>query len=184
MDDRKIVGLYLKRDEKAISETSSKYGKYLYCISFRIVSDEQDAEECVNDTYISIWNSIPPHRPANLSTFSGKIVRRISIDLIRKKNAQKRGGNEIFLALDELDECVSGSEDVPSEAEKHELKKLIDKFLSALSSDERQVFMLRYWYLSPVSEISEKTGFSESKIKSMLNRTRNKLRTLLEKEGF
>ena len=115
MDDRSIVALYWQRNERAIEETVTKYGKYLYSISYQILSNEEDAEECVNDTYNDAWQAMPPHRPSILSTFLGKITRRNSIDLWRKHNAEKRGGGEIALVLDELEECVSGNNDVESE---------------------------------------------------------------------
>ena len=115
MDDRSIVALYWQRNERAIEETVTKYGKYLYSISYQILSNDEDAEECVIDTYNDAWQAMPPHRPSILSTFLGKITRRNSIDLWRKHNAEKRGGGEIALVLDELEECVSGNNDVESE---------------------------------------------------------------------
>lgn len=183
MKDDVIVDLYWKRDESAIAETAAKYGKYLHSISYRILLNNEDAEECVNDTYNDAWQSIPPHRPSVLSTFLGKITRRISIDLWRKNGAEKRGGGEMALALDELEECVSGTGDVEAEIERLELQKKLNDFLLALPRTERRVFMCRYWYMDSVSDIAGKFACSESKIKSMLYRTRKKLRAMLEKEG-
>ena len=183
MEDDRIVDLYWQRNESAISETASKYGKYLKSISYQILLNAEDAEECVNDTYKDAWQSMPPHRPSVLSTFLGKITRRISIDLWRKYSAEKRGGGVMALALDELEECVSGTGDVEAEVEKLELQKKLDDFLFALPQVDRQIFICRYWYMDPISDIARQFACSESKVKSMLYRTRNKLRAMLEKEG-
>ena len=184
MEDNRIVDLYWQRNERAISETAAKYGKYLHSISFQILQNAEDAEECVNDTYNDAWQSMPPHRPSILSTFLGKITRRISIDLWRKNSAEKRGGSEIALALDELEECVAGTDDVETEVERRELQRKLNAFLLRLPRVDRQVFMCRYWYMDSISEIAIQFDYSESKIKSMLYRTRNKLRAMLEKEGY
>lgn len=184
MEDGTIVELYWQRDESAIAQTASKYGNYLHSISYRILSNSEDAEECVNDTYKAAWDSMPPHRPSLLSTFLGKITRRISIDRWRKLSADKRGGGETAVALEELEECVSGSGSVEDEIERRELTRMINEFIRALPCTERQVFMCRYWYVDSVSDIAKQFGFSESKVKSMLFRTRNRLREKLEKEGY
>ena len=184
MEDNLIVDLYWQRNEHAISETAAKYGKYLHSISYQILQNAEDAEECVNDTYNDAWQSMPPHRPSILSTFLGKITRRISIDLWRKYSAEKRGGGVMALALDELEECVSGTGDVETEIERQELQKKLNDFLLALPQVDRQVFMCRYWYMDSISDIAKQFAYSESKVKSMLYRTRNKLRTMLEKEGY
>ena len=184
MEDNRIIDLYCERNERAISETTEKYGKYLHSISYQILQNAEDAKECVNDTYNDAWQSMPPHRPSILSTFLGKITRRISIDLWRKYSAEKRGGGVTALALDELEECVSGTGDIMAEVERLELQKKLNDFLLALPQTERQVFICRYWYMDAVSDIAKQFAFSESKIKSMLYRTRNKLRTMLEKEGY
>ena len=184
MEDNRIVDLYWQRNERAISETAAKYGKYLHSISFQILQNAEDAEDCVNDTYNEAWQSMPPHRPSILSTFLGKITRRISIDLWRKNSAEKRGGSEIALALDELEECVAGTDDVETEVERRELQRKLNAFLLRLPRVDRQVFMCRYWYMDSISEIAIQFDYSEIKIKSMLYRTRNKLRAMLEKEGY
>ena len=183
MEDDRIVNLYWQRDERAITETAAKYGKYLHGISYQILQNTEDADECVNDTYHDAWRSMPPHRPSVLSTFLGKITRRISIDLWRKNSAKKRGGSEIVLALDELEDCVAGTDDVEAEMEKRDLQRKLNAFLLGLPRLDRQVFMCRYWYMDSVSDIARQFACSESKIKSMLYRTRNKLRTVLKKEG-
>ena len=184
MEDEKIVELFWNRSENAIFETANKYGGYLNTISYNILSDSEDAKECVNDTYHDAWNAMPPHRPSILSTFLGKITRRVSIDRWRKRNAEKRGGGEILLALEELNECVSGSGSVEDEIERRELIGLFNEFLNTLSATERRVFLCRYWYMDSIRSIAQQFGFSESKVTSMLHRTRIKLRTVLEKEGY
>lgn len=184
MDDEKIVALYWKRSESAIQETDSKYGGYLNSISYNILADREDANECVNDTYHDAWNSMPPHRPAVLRTFLGKITRRISIDRWRHISAAKRGGGTLTLVLEELEDCVSGSGSVENEMERRELAELINRFLDVLQPVERRVFLCRYWYMDSIRSISLQFGFSQSKVTSMLYRTRGKLRTLLEKEGY
>lgn len=184
MEDERIVELYWQRRELAIEETDAKYGAYLHTIAYRILSCEEDAEESVNDTYRAAWDAMPPHRPAILSSFLGKLTRRISIDAWRKRSAEKRGGGETALALEELEDCVSGSGSIEEESERRELIETIDRFLLALPESERSVFVCRYWYLDPVPSIAAQFGFTESKVTSMLFRTRKKLRVLLEKEGY
>lgn len=184
MEDERIVKLFWTRSENAIAETSAKYGKYCYVVAYNILSSAEDAEESVNDTYLDAWNSIPPHRPAILSTFLGKITRRIAIDRWRGRDAKKRGGGEVALTLEELAECVSSGYDVEREIEERELIGVLNTFLGKLSVDERDVFICRYFFLMSVSEICEKFGFGQSKVKSMLSRTRKKLRDNFVKEGL
>ena len=184
MDDARIVALYWERSDEAIPETASKFGSYLTSISQNILANREDAEECVNDTYHDAWNSMPPHRPSILSTFLGKITRRISIDRWRKLTADKRGGGELTLALDELEDCVSGIGSVEDVIERKELATLFNDFLNTLPVMERRVFLCRYWYLDSIQVIAQQFGFSRSKVASMLHRTRAKLRSVLEKEGY
>lgn len=184
MDDNRIVELYWERNEQAVLESANKYGKYLDNIAYQILSNIQDAEECVNDTYHDAWETIPPHRPAILSTFLGKITRRISIDLWRKNRAEKRGGGEVAISLDELEECVSGTGSIEDELERKELVSYINRFLAKLPITERRIFLRRYWGFESVPSLAKRFGFSESKVASMLHRTRNKLRKELEKEDY
>lgn len=184
MEDSRIVELYWERSERAISETSDKYGKYCYAIAYHILADAGDADESVNDTYLGAWNAMPPHRPSVLSTFLGKITRRISINRWSEKRAEKRGGGQVPLALDELSEVIA-SPDTPERAvAARELAAAVNRFLASLPELERDLFVCRYWFLVPVAELSERFAFSLSKTKSMLFRIRQKLRTHLEKEGF
>ncbi len=184
MDDQRIVELYWQRDEQAITETAAKYENYCYTIAYNILNNREDAEESVNDTYLGAWNSMPPHRPALLSTFLGKITRRISVDRYRRKNAEKRGGGEMDLALEELQACIADGGDPASEYERERLARLVNDFVLSLPETEQKVFLCRYWYVEPLDTISKRFGFSESKVKSMLHRSREKLRKLLIKEGF
>ena len=184
MDDARIVALYWERSDEAIPETASKYGSYLASISQNILASREDAEECVNDTYHDAWNAMPPHRPSILSTFLGKITRRISIDRWRQLTAEKRGGGELTLALDELEDCVSGTGSIENEMERRELEKLFNDFLNALPVTERRVFLCRYWYMDSIQSIAQQFGFSQSKVASMLHRTRAKLRAALAKEDY
>ena len=184
MEDKKIIDMYLRRDEAAISATAKKYGNYCYSVAYNILYSKEDAEESVNDTYHAAWNCMPPHRPNVLATFLGKITRRISIDRWRKTQAVRRGGGEITLALEELGECVEGTGSVEEELERQELIGVINLFLKSLPDTERRVFLCRYWYMDSVSDIAGHFGFSGSKITSMLHRIRGKLRCQLEKEGY
>lgn len=184
MEDTRIVDLYWARSESAIAETSAKYGKYCYAIAYNILADHEDADESVNDTYLDAWNNMPPHRPSILSTFLGKITRRISIDKWRRRTADKRGGGEIMLALDELSDCVPSNHNVEHEVEGAQLAKVINDFVMSLPPMDRRVFICRYWYLDPISTISQQFGFSESKIKMMLYRQRRRLLSQLEREAL
>ena len=184
MNDKNIVDLYFNRDEEAITQTDKKYGRYCYSIAYNILTNKEDAEESVSDTYMTAWRAIPPRRPSVLSTFLGKITRHISIDRWRERSAYKRGGGEVTLALDELEDCVAGLQNVEMEYERKELIRAYVKFLDTLPITERRVFLCRYWYVDSVEAIAEKFGFSQSKVKTMLYRTRKKLRKTLWEEGF
>lgn len=184
MEDKRIVELFWRHDETAVEQTAAKYGRYLHRIAFQILNNAEDAEECVNDTYHDAWNAIPPHRPDNLAAFLGKLARRNAVDLYRKNRAEKRGGSEFALVLDELEEVVAGTAGVEDEAAYHELREKLNSFLRQLPQTERQIFLRRYWSLEPVSSLASQYGFSQSKINSMLHRTRKKLRKLLKKEGY
>ena len=183
MEDAHIVELFWLRSENAISETSAKYGDYCHSIAYSILADNEDAAESVNDTYFDAWNTMPPHRPTILSTFLGKITRRIAIDKWRGRTAEKRGGCEITLALDELSECIPSRYNVETEIDMADLGKVIDNFVMSLPLMQRRVFICRYWYLDSISAIAEQFGFSQSKVKLMLHRQRSTLLAILEKEA-
>ena len=184
MDDQSIVALYWDRSEQAIAETDRKYGAYCYSIAYHALANNEDAEESVSDTYMAAWNQLPPHRPAILATFLGKITRRISINRWKAKNTAKRGGGQITLTLEELDDCVDGKQNIERAYESHELVWAFNRFLETLPETERDVFLRRYWFFDPIADIAESFGFAQSKVTSMLYRTRGKLRKQLEKEGF
>ena len=182
MDDEKIVRLYWERNEQAIGETDKKYGKYLHRIAFHILADREDSQESVNDTYMAAWESMPPHKPAVLSTYLGKLTRRISIDCFRKKNAQKRGG-EYALSLEELGSCL-GENTTEQAVDVQLLAEAIGRYLGTVSQEARRVFIGRYYYLDPVKDIARYCHITESKAKMLLLRTRQGLWEQLQKEGF
>ena len=184
MNDTEIVDLYWKREERAVEETEKKYGGYCYSIAYNILSNHEDSEESVNDTYIEAWNAIPPHRPLILSSFLGKITRRLAIDKWRSDHAQKRGGGELVDVLDELAECVAYEDSAERHLEKQMLSQAINDFLKTLSETERKVFVCRYFYMESVEAVCKRFGYSVSKVKSTLFRVREKLRIYLQKEGF
>ena len=184
MDDKQIVALYFARSEQAIAETARKYGKYCFSIARNILQNHSDAEETVNDTYIGAWNSIPPHRPAILSTYLGKITRRQALKRWAANRTLKRGGGEMSLALEELAGCIPSDFDVESRIEAEELTRILNSFVRNLPQTERNVFLCRYWYLDSVEAIARQQNFSQSKVKSMLSRTRKKLYAHLQKEGY
>ena len=183
MEDQGIIALFFDRSEQAIEETDKKYGGYCYSIAYNILFNREDSEECVSDTYLAAWNTIPPRRPNFLNAFLAKMTRHISIDRWRKRSAKKRGGGEIFLALEELEDCVDSSS-TETEYEKKELSRVLNQFLSSLPETERNVFLCRYWYLDSIQTISEVSGISQSKVTSMLHRLRGKLRKKLSEEGY
>lgn len=184
MNDNEILDLYWSRSESAISATSEKYGAYCHAVSFNILHNDEDAEECVNDTYMNAWNAIPPNRPNRLKTYLGKITRNLSLSRYRKYSAEKRGFGQMPLALSELEECVPAGDTVAQAVEDKVLLESIEKFLYALPEQRRNVFIRRYWYLYSIQEIAKAYGMSESKVASLLFRLRNSLRAHLEKEGI
>ena len=184
MDDKNIVDLFWQRSEKAIVETDSKYGGYCFSIAYNVLANNEDAEESVSDTYMAAWNQLPPHRPSILATFLGKITRRISINRWKAKNTAKRGGGQITLALEELDNCVDRTQDIEANSDARELSACLNRFLDSLPKAERDIFLRRYWFFDPIAVIAESYGFTQSKVTSMLHRMRGKLRKQLEKEGF
>lgn len=184
MEDTKIIALYWDRSEEAITETAAKYGSFCHSIAFNILSSHEDAGECVNDTYLDAWKRIPPKRPEILSAFLGKITRHIAIDRWRKRSAQMRGGGEMELAFEELAECIPNTDEPQQKMEAKELEALIRRFLQELPDYSRILFMRRYWALESIQTIAAETGFSTSKVKSSLHRTRMKLRKFLNEEGY
>ena len=184
MDDAKIVELYWARSDAALTETAKKFGPYCHTIAYNVLENVEDSEECVNDTYMRAWNSMPDKRPAALAPYLGRITRNLALNRIIEKNTLKRGGGEAALALDELDECTASSYSLEREVEAREIAAAMNRFLSKLPDTERALFISRYWFMASVRELAEKFGFSESKTVSMLRRTRLKLRKFLTGEGL
>ena len=185
MEDKKIVELFWQRDESAISVSAVKYGAYCKTIANNILHNVYDAEECVNDTYIGAWNSMPDNRPERLGHYLGKMTRWIALNRLDERRSLKRGGNSPeALPFEELIDYVSSDTSTEETVELKEMCAAINRFLSRLSPVERQLFLARYWFAAPVAEISERFGFSQSKVKSQLMRTRNKLRKYLEVEDL
>ena len=184
MDDAKIVQLYWDRNEQAIPVTADKYGNYCASIAKNILGNCEDAEECVNDTYLNAWNAMPPHRPSILATFLGKIVRNLSFNRYKHNTADKRGGGELPVVLDELSDLVSGQDDVEQEIDREELVDTIDAFLDSLSPEKRSIFISRYWYTDSISEIAGRHGMNAGAVSMTLNRLRLKLHNYLLERGF
>ena len=184
MDDLMIIELYFARDEQAIEETDTKYGKLCFHMANNFLSNDADAEECVNDTYLSAWNSMPTHRPTYLAPYLAKLTRWLSLNRLRDGNSLKRGGREIPAVLDELAETLDPGADVEKEIAVRELNAAIRNMLESLGKTERDIFLSRYWYAASISEIAWKSGFTESKVKSMLHRTRCRLLKQLKEDGL
>ncbi len=184
MEDAAIVDLYWQRSDDAVPVTICKYGGYCRAIATNILSNPEDAEECVNDTWLKAWNSMPDNRPTLLGAYLGKLTRWLSLSRLRERGRLKRGGGETSLALDELAEVVSDGSDIQRELEIRELNAAVRVFLKSLEETEREVFLSRYWFLLPVKEIAARFGFSPNKISTMLHRTRRKLQTYLKEEGL
>ena len=184
MEDSAIVELYWQRSDRAISETAKKYGVYCRRVAYNICGSIEDAEECVNDTWLGAWNAMPTERPRVLPAFLSRLTRNAAIDRYRQQHRQKRGGGETALALEELSECLSDGTDLEEEIQKRELARQVGTFVAGLGETERLVFTARYYNLTPVAEIASRLELSESKVKSMLYRLRGRLRRQLEKEGW
>lgn len=184
MEDAAIIDLYWARQERALSETELKYGGYCRSIAQNILHSHEDTEECVSDTWLRAWNAMPPQRPSVLSAFLGRITRNLSFDRCRKQSAEKRGGGSLPLALDELSECVPSRASVEGELEQKELAAVIDRFLRTLPARECDIFMRRYWYVDSVQAIAARYDMKENTAKSVLFRTREKLRRYLAAEGI
>lgn len=183
VEDKNIVDLYWNRKDSAIVETSEKYGSYLFKISFNILYSKEDSEECVNDTYLKAWNSIPPNRPNLLKAFLGKITRNLSIDLYRKNRTKGRSG-EVEIAIEELEGVIPSGEDIFKTLDEKYLVEKINEFLESINRQDRKIFLLRYFYLHSSKDIEKLTDIKVSTINTILYRTRNKLRKHLEKEGI
>lgn len=186
MTDQEIIDLYFARSESAIDESAKKYGSYCNYIAMNILYNREDSEECVNDTWLNTWNSIPPARPSVLRTFLGKITRNLALNLYEKQTAQKRGGGETSAVLDELSECIADTkldrpDDIPG---RMTLTECINRFLEKQSAESRKIFVRRYWYMAAINEIAAEYGFTESKVKMTLSRMRAALLNELKTEDI
>lgn len=182
MEDLKIVELYWNRIEAAISETAKKYGNYLYIISYNILRSEEDSEECLNDTYMKAWNTIPPQRPTKLKAFLSKITRNLSLDTYRHSRRVKRGGGEVELVIDELSNIIS-TDNVEEYMDEQHVLSCINIFLESQSREKRNLFLMRYFYFYSISEIAKHSGRSEKNISSDLYRIKKDLKEMLQREG-
>ena len=180
MDDSQIIKLYWNRCENAIKESDTKYGNLLKRISFNILSNFEDSEECVNDTYVKAWNTMPPQEPQSLMAYLGKITRNISINLYYNKHAQKRGGNSL---LSELSECIPARNSVQEDIETSMLTEIINNWLKSMKKEDRELFIRRYWFGDSVKSLSKECGISESAMAGKIYRMRQKLKTVLTEEG-
>ena len=184
MTDDEIIDLYFARAETAITETDKKYGSYCRSITFNILGSKEDSEECVNDTYLKLWNVIPPKRPARFAVFIAATARNISLNLRRGINAAKRGGRSFSDAYDEISELVPAKESVESLMDEKELIRLLNGFISGLGNEKQLIFMKRYWHFMPIADIAGELNVSEEKVRTTLFRTREKLKKYLRKEGI
>lgn len=184
MEDSRIVALYWQRDADAIKETENKYGAYCFSIADNILHSKEDAEECVNDTWLKAWNAIPPKRPGKLQLFVARITRNLSFNRYKARSAEKRGGGEMPLVLDELSECVADNITVEQTYAAKALSECIRLFVRTLPERDGNVFVRRYFFTESVSEIAKKYALTESNVMVILSRTRKKLKTHLTKEGF
>lgn len=183
MEDNEILTLYFQRNEQAIGESEKKYGKYCFSIAHRALGTKEDAEECVNDTWLAAWSRIPPAKPDSLRAFFGRITRNLAVSRFRRLSAEKRGGGQISLAADELAEILPASTPTPDEeAETKELTEAVGRFLRSLPEKECSTFLCRYYFLYPTEEIAKKQGLKENYVRTLLSRTRAKLKDYLEKE--
>ena len=184
MDDRQIIELYRQRDEQAIAESDKKYGTYCFCIANNILENASDSEECVNDTWLRTWNSIPPQKPNSLRLFLAKITRNLAFDRYRAAKSQKRGGCEIEVALDEINEFIPAADDSAEDAAYDELLRSVNGFLRSLPPRECNIFINRYFHVSSIADIAKKYGISVANAQKILSRTRQKLKVHLQSEGY
>lgn len=184
MDDLQIVALFHSRDARAIAEAQKKYGAYCAHIAGNILADKRDAEETVSDSWLALWNAIPPAKPETLSPFLGRITRNLALNRCKSASADKRGGGAFPLSLDELETCIPDGRRIEANVEEQELAQCISAFLRTEPEEARKMFVLRYFYCESVEDVAKKLGVGQSKVKSALARTRKRLRQALEKEGM
>ena len=182
MTDTEIIELFFERSDRAIAELEEAHGSAVRRVAMNILANPLDGEECINDTWFGVWNTIPPLRPSPLRTFVCRIARNLAIKKYHSNSACKR--NSYYdLALDELSECVAAPNDLPHEVHTAQVAVCVEKFLGTLSDDDRRMFVRRYWHMESIAQIAARFGCSEGRVKSTLHRTRGKLHRYLEKEG-
>lgn len=184
MNDNEIIAMLFDRDEEAVGAIAVKYGGYCHSIAQNILENREDAEQCVNDTYMKVWESIPPQKPKIFSAFLAKITRNLAIDRYRCEHSAKRGGSETALIFEELEECVSCGGSVEDEAERREMTAAVNRFLGRLTQRSRVMFVSRYCYCESVSSIAARFGIRENSVSVSLARTRRHLREYMRKEGY
>ena len=184
MEDQKIIDLFWERDPEAIRYVNSSYGTYCFSIANHILGNQLDAEECVNDTWLRVWESIPPERPNFLRAFLGKITRNLAINRFQRETAQKRGGGELPLVLEELSCCITGSSDPEASVSAKELGKCVNAFVGSLPLRDRNVFVRRYFFTESVENIAKRYSLQKNNVLVILHRTRRKLKKYLIREGF
>lgn len=184
MEDSAIIRLYWQRNPDAIAESRRKYGSYCFTIANNLLADNRDAEECVSDTFLGAWNAIPPHRPERLKLFLAKITRRVAFNCYQARSAQKRGGGELPLVLEELGECIPGGTDPEEQVLAEELQKSIQLFADGLPQREQKLFVARYFFTEPIEQIARDNGLTPNHTSVILSRIRRKLKAHLIKEGF
>ena len=182
--EREIIALYRSRDENAIRMTAEALGGYCYTVAYNVLNSREDAEECVNDTYLAVWNAIPPANPASLKSFVSSITRRLALNRYKEQNRDKRGGGQVPLALEELSDVVSDTEDIPADYARKELLESVSRFLRRCSPRDRGLFLDRYVRLEPTAVLAKRYGVKEAQVLLILSRTRKKLKAQLEKEGY
>ena len=183
MQDNEIITLFLQRDEKALAELSNKYGKSLLGMAKNMLGSKEDAEECINDAYLAVWDNIPPEKPTSLFAYISKIVRNTALTRLRDNSAQKRG-KAVTVCIDELEEILPDNESVFDSIAASELASLINRFLRSCDEDQRDIFILRYYGYMQISDIAKKYGFTQSRVKMTLKRCRDKLAQFLKRNGY
>lgn len=184
MEDKQIIELFWTRDQQALIHTQEKYGAYCTAVAQNILENAEDAQECVNDTWLNAWNTIPPNRPNDLQYYLAKITRNEALDRYRRYRAAKRGGGTVDLALEELSECVASREDPALSVQAKELETAINRFVKRLPARDGNIFLRRYFFLESLDVIAKRYGISRNHAAVILNRSRRKLKKHLEKEGL
>ena len=184
MSDEEIITLFWQRDEQAIKETDIKYKKFLLSLAYNIIHDISDSEECLNDTYIGAWNSIPPSKPTLLQAFLATIMRRTAIDRYKERKRQKRIASELTVSLSEVEDFIADDSDMYSETDAKELGRVISDFVRSLPERRMYIFMSRYYVARPIKEIAELLGCSESTVNKEISSIKRYLKEKLEKEGY